>query len=97
MSIEALRALVEDSHVGLVIFTENYQLDPKALLELASVLVADKPMYMLVKRGVILSERLRWLAKDIEFFDDNDFKLAAAKLTSRMKARLESGEHGPRS
>ncbi len=96
MSIEALRAMVEASHTGLVIFSQNYQFDPKALLELASVIVADKPMYMLVKRSVILSERLRWLAVDIEFYDDTrDFKLAAAKLTNRMKERLDRGEHGP--
>lgn len=92
MSIEALRALVEGSHTGLVIFSKNYQTEPKALLELAQVLVQDKPMYMLVQRGSILSEKLRWLA--VEFYDDlRDFKVAAAELMSRMKERLDRGEH----
>ena len=49
--IDELPELVSTSHVGLVIFTENYRKDTKALLELAVIIIEDKPMNLLVKRG----------------------------------------------
>jgi hypothetical protein len=93
--IDELRQLVEGSHVGLVIWTEHYGKDHKSLLELGAILVADKPMYMLVKRGVFLPERLRYIAVDIEFYDGKkDFNTAAARLISRLRERLDKESHG---
>ncbi len=90
--IDDLRELVDGSHVGLVIWSEHYGKDHKSLLELGAILVADKPMYLLVKRGAFLPERLRYIAADLEFYDGRkDFNTAAARLIGRLKERLEHG------
>ncbi len=88
--IDELHDLVASSHVGLVIFTENYRKDTKALLELAVIIIEDKPMNLLVKRGTILPEKLRYIAVDVEFYDGKkDFDIAAGRLVGRMKARMD--------
>lgn len=88
--IDELHELVSTSEVGLVIFTENYRRDTKALLELAVIIIEDKPMYLLVKRGTILPEKLRYIAVDLEFYDGrSDFDGAATRLVSRMKERMQ--------
>ncbi len=88
--IDELHELVSTSHVGLVIFTENYRRDTKALLELAVIIIEDKPMHLLVKRGTILPEKLRYIAVDVEFYDGKkDFSIAAGRLVGRMKERMD--------
>lgn len=88
--IDELHELVSTCHVGLVFFTENYRKDTKALLELAVIIIEDKPMHLLVKRGTILSEKLRYIAVDVEFYDGKkDFNGAAARLVGRMKERMQ--------
>ncbi len=94
MSIQDLHELVADSNVGLVIYTTNYPNDPKAMLELAAIIIHDRPMYCLVKRDAVFPESLRRIAVDIEWYDGpKDFKIASAKLVSRMIERKKSGQH----
>ena len=94
MSIRDLHEFVADSNVGLVIYTTNYPNDPQAMLELAAIIVHDRPMYCLVKRTAVFPEPLPRIAVDIEWYDGpKDFKVAAMKLTSRMTELMKSGKN----
>ncbi len=69
MSVDDLWDMVEDSHIGIVMFTDRYKDDPKALIELATIIVLDKPMYMIVEYGCLLPEKVRAIADGVVFTD----------------------------
>jgi hypothetical protein len=60
---------VDGSQVGIVLFTDGYRDDPKALIELAVIIVLDKPLYLIVQYGCLLPEKLRAIADGVVFHD----------------------------
>ncbi len=85
--VEDLFDMVEDSHVGMVMFTDAYRDDPKALLELATLIVLDKPLYLIVMYGALLPEKLRAIADGVVFHDGTKEGLHKAGLQVLETAR----------
>ena len=92
MSDKYLRAAVSRtfdkvaaSGIFLSLFTEAYQRDPKALMELGMAVVLDKPVYLLVQTGTAIPENVRRLARSIEYFAaQDDIELATRRLLAAI-------------
>lgn len=63
---------IESSEVVLSLFTDNYKNCPEAVIDLGIAMLADKPIVLLVKRGTVLSENIKKVAKAIEYFETPD-------------------------
>lgn len=78
---------VAGSAAFVALFTEAYQRDPTALMELGMALVLDKPVYLLVQAGTPIPDNLRRLARAIEAFSAaDDVELATRRLLQRIEA-----------
>lgn len=67
-TLRNLKAMRE-SKVMLSIFTDGYEKEPVALLQLALAMVLDKPIYFAVPRGREIPDNLRRVAKGIAEYD----------------------------
>lgn len=74
-----------DSQCFVALFSEAYQRDPVALLQLGMAVVLDKPILLLVKQGVHIPENVRRLARAIEEYNTpDDAALATERLIKRI-------------
>lgn len=60
---------IKSSNVFLSLVTPNYEADPLAALQLGIAVLLDKPIILVVEKGTQISDNLRRLAKDAEYFD----------------------------
>lgn len=80
-AIDELFEKVEGSAVGITLFTNRYKDDPQALMQLAALIVLDKPIYLLVKRGAVIPEKLRAIVDGIEWYDaPEDLPIAMERI-----------------
>ena len=89
--IDDLFEKVGSSAIGITLYTDSYKDDPKALMELAELIVLDKPIYLLVKRGSIIPEKLRAISDSVIFYDDGDDMQGATEsllATARERGHL---------
>jgi hypothetical protein len=96
-ALARLHEMVADSSVFLSLFTENYKRDPTALVQLVFALMLDKPIYLLVPRGVPVPKGMRRLADGIEEWDlgvQESLERATARLINRARSdgRLADGD-----
>jgi hypothetical protein len=58
--------------ICLSLFTDNYKKGLDSMLQFAVAIMLDKPIYLLVKKGTVVPEKVKKLADGIEFFDEHD-------------------------
>lgn len=78
---------LKQSNVFLSIFTDNYEKDPKCVLELGLAIILNKPIYLLAPEGTKINDNMRKLACHIEFYKENDpmaVKIAADNLAKML-------------
>ena len=72
-----------DSAICLSLFTDNYKKGIDSLLQFAISIMLNKPLFLLVKRGTVVPEKVKLLADEIEYYDEHDrasFEAATKKL-----------------
>lgn len=95
-ALARLHEMVADSSVFLSLFTENYKRDPTALVQLVFALMLEKPIYLLVPRGVPIPKGMRRVVDGIEEWDlgvQESLERATMRLLERARAdgRLADG------
>ncbi len=66
--VEDLVSKMGSSAFVLSLFTEDYKEGIDSLLQFALALMLDKPLYLLVKAGTAIPEKVRRVADGIEYF-----------------------------
>jgi hypothetical protein len=69
---EKIAQKMGQSAVCLSLFTDNYKKSPESLLQFAVAIMQDKPIYLLVRQGTEIPEKVRRVADGIEYFDSLD-------------------------
>lgn len=86
--MDDVRAKIEASEVFLSIFTENYKNDPACAMRLGMAIIADKPIYLLVKNGTEVPSALRSISRAVYFFEDeSDVQDAARRIFKSIEER----------
>lgn len=83
--VEGMAGQMGDSAICLSLFTEDYKKGLDSMLQFAVAIMLDKPIFLLVKKGTAVPEKVKKLADGIEFFDEHDKKsleTASRKLLS---------------
>ena len=76
-----LRAKLDDSALFVSLVSEAYLRDASCLLQLGMAVALDKPIYLAVKRGTVIPENFRRLARAIEeFASAEDVEYATKRL-----------------
>lgn len=66
-----------ESAMCLTLFTDEYKKDVGALIQFALAIMMDKPIYLNVKKGTRLPEKVRRVADGIEYFSDTADAMAS--------------------
>jgi hypothetical protein len=77
---------MKDSFMVLVLFSENYEKDPVALMQFALAILLDKPLYLTVPKGRLIPANVRAVAAGIEVYEPgnmDDFERASKSLIQR--------------
>jgi len=78
---------IAESTVFLGLCTENFAKDPICLMQFALSVLLDKPLFLLIEKGVNIGKNLTGILEGYEFYEpDNDEsrKQATEKLTKRI-------------
>jgi len=85
---------ISNSAIFLSVLTENVLEDPVPCLEFGMAVLLDKPIYLIVQRGMPVPKNVQTLAKAIEFYDkDNQDSIAAAADALVEKFMLHQTQH----
>lgn len=68
--VEKTAAHIGDSSICVSIFTDDYKKGLDSLLQFAIALMLDKPIYLLVREGTFVPDKIRRIADGIEFYRD---------------------------
>lgn len=81
---------IEESAIFLAIMSDDYEKDAVACLQFGLAVLLDKPIYLLVKRGMKIAENVRRMAHGLEEYDTlDDYEYAAKRLLERAKEHLK--------
>lgn len=91
-------AMIDQSVVCLSLFTPGCRHDPIVLMQLGLAVVLDKPMLLLVAKGMTVPENIRRLAyflEEVDFDDAEARNAATLRLIDTARARGFLPEPGP--
>jgi hypothetical protein len=74
---------MRDSSVFLAIMSDNFERDALAVMQFGLAVLIDKPIHLLLRKGTVLNENVRRLARSYEYFDPavpGSLEAATAKL-----------------
>lgn len=77
---------MKESRVAVFEYSKAVRQDPIQMLQLAAMVLLDKPIYMLVPKGTILPMKMRAIANGIEMFEEEnleDLKHALKRLMTK--------------
>lgn len=72
-----------ESAIVLSLFTDDYKKGLDAMIQFSLAIMLDKPIFLLVKKGTVVPDKVKKLADGIEFFDEHD-KVSFEKATRRL-------------
>ena len=83
---------ISESATFLGICSENYVKDPVCLIQFSLSILMDKPLFLLIAKGVKPSKKLIRLLDGYEFYEARDlgsFEQASIKLLEKIKNRVD--------
>lgn len=84
---------MDNSAVFLGICSENFAEDPTCLMQFALAVLLDKPLFLLIEKGVNPGKHLIRILEGYEFYepgDDKSAKKASEKLGKKINKYLEN-------
>lgn len=69
---QEVRRAMDDSDAFTPLYSEGFARDAKCVMQLGMAVLSDKPMFILLQRGVALPAHVRRLAKRVIEFDKDD-------------------------
>lgn len=77
---------IVSSKIFLSLLTENALRSPHVLIQLGIAILHDKPIFLVVEKGVKVPEHLKKIATRIEFFESKDgFEAIAKKIINEAE------------
>lgn len=97
--LERLQKIAEESYEKISqsatfvdICSDNYVESPACLIQLSLGILLDKPLFLLIQKGVRPSKNLIRILDGFEFYEANDeqsFQQASEKLMEKVKERIK--------
>lgn len=80
---------IEESNIFLSLFNEKMGEEALPAMQLGIALLLGKPVYLLVKKGEVVPEKLRKIADRIEYYgDEAEMQEAVRRMLEDDKKRL---------
>ena len=79
---------IDSSAVYLGIYTTNYAKDPVCLIQLSLAILMDKPIYMIIQKGVKTPKKLIRMLDGYEFYDpdvEGSFEEASRRILKKWR------------
>ena len=102
MDIEYLKAVAKESYnkifksaTFLGICSENYFDDPICLIQLSIAILSNKPLFLLIAKGVKVPKKLIRILDGYEFYIEGDtksFEEASVKLLLKIERQTNESE-----